>query len=167
MANRNLKDFSDYVGKEFGYLMVTKVLPRRKDDKGLTVPVEMECVCRACGNTLTMRLHSLQSRTSCGCMPKKRNLLDAADALKATGEDVKLFAECSRVPYIIRKLHAKYICETPDEDCLRSQVAQLCCRECDKRNNCGMACKCTPDKCGAKKRKNEDGKDGQRVFKKS
>ncbi len=42
MANRNLKDFSDYVGKEFGYLLVTKVLPRRKDDKGLTVPVEFE-----------------------------------------------------------------------------------------------------------------------------
>lgn len=130
------KDYTEYLGREYGRLTVIEILPRKYDKNGRMSKQEVRCRCR-CGNTVVVQLAHLRHgyKISCGCYrkPSKRD-------------------KNEREPYVIEVLKAKYYCDYTTPACARSEIAHLCCCECDKRSKCGNACQITPDKCGAKGR---------------
>lgn len=136
------QDYSDIIGHQFGGLIILRVLPRVKIDKK-TEPAVCVVRCTWCGDEKIMQLRSAKSgrNKSCGCL---------------NGHKVRKSNPCKEgsTAYIVDKLKAEYVCRyAAGSGCLRQEVAHLCCFECDKKAHCGLACKNTPDKCGAKKRK--------------
>lgn len=165
---RETANYGEMVGETYGYLVVKKLLPREKNSKGIMKKATVECYCKVCGSTTIQTATLLLSghKSSCGCLNRSKRgwnyyFYKAKTIECMVGKPIRVETEqkpkkkLGRPPeksWIRAKMHAIYICETPDEVCMRSKIAQLCCCECDKRSRCGMACKCTPDKCGAKKR---------------
>lgn len=174
------KSYEEMVGETYGYLVVKKVLPRERTSKGALKSATVECYCKVCGSTTLQKATLLIKgrKSSCGCLSRNKDgwgeyAKKAKRIERITGKTLtpketepkkpkrkKLGRPLEReTACVVDMLKAKYICEMPDEYCLRSKLAHLCCWECDKRTRCGKACKCTPDKCGARVRQNEDGKD--------
>lgn len=119
-----LKDYSYLVGKKYNKLEVIEILPREPKKHA-------KCLCRCgCGTLKVLEVNCVicGKTQSCGCVR----------------EDT---------PYIVKKLNAKYECPCTIQECMRSSICNICCRECDKYSQCCMACKNTPEKCGAKKRR--------------
>lgn len=123
------KDYSNLVGKKYGRLRILEILPR--------VPKKFpECIVKCdCGKIKTVRIYDVANHKiqSCGCARSRKGIE-------------------RETPYIAKKLNAKYECRHTVQECMRSSVCHICCCECDKYKNCCMACKNTPEKCGAKKR---------------
>ena len=174
------KSYEEMVGETYGYLVVKKVLPRERNPKGVLKSATVECYCKVCGSTTLQKATLLIKgrKSSCGCLSRNKDgwgeyAKKAKRIERITGKDLTPKKTEPKKPkrkkpagpleretsWIVDVLHAKYICGTPAEDCLRNKLAHLCCCECDKRNHCGKACKNTPDKCGASVRQNEDGKE--------
>ena len=131
------KDFSELVGCKYNYLTIKEILPRSRDKNGrLKSP---ECVVECdCGIVKTVRVYDVINSNilSCGCHRGKR------------GRE-----RDTNVPgTILLELNAKLYCPYTTGQCVRSSKLHLCCRECDRMENCSVACISTPKGCGAKQR---------------
>ena len=146
-----IKDWEPYVGKRFERVVILAIMPRERytsgKSKGAIKPAQCKAECD-CGNIFYPQIASLinGSTRSCGKCPGCTQLRKMWGAKAAA-------VEAQAVPAIAKRLHATYKCPYPHADCVRSDVARICCYECDKRKTCGWACQNTPQRCGAKKRK--------------
>lgn len=139
------KDWEQYVGQKYGNWTILEIMPTEHYTngayKGRTKPKKVKAVCE-CGNVAVKQIHdllSLKAKSCKQCMYQKRVVKE------------KELAESDA--YIVEALKAEYKCPYPQEECLRSGLAHICCRECDKFIKCGLACKNNPQQCGAKQRK--------------
>lgn len=112
-------------------------------------------------------LHKCTYRCRCSCgaeFEKRRELIlprrfknswtcgnfEAHNLKARTVNTESRFTEyADRKPALIEELNAKLYCTATCEGCYRSDFLHLCCYECDKKGDCGMACYNDPNKCGS------------------
>lgn len=128
------KDYADIVGVKYNCLTVKEVLPRGRDARGRLKSPECLVECE-CGNIKTVRVYDVVHNNiiSCGCHRGKRTV-DRDENVPGT---------------LLLELQAKYFCPYTTNVCVRSKKLHLCCRECDRYENCPVACISSPDKCEA------------------
>ena len=139
------RDWAQCVGQKYGNWTILEVMPvehyTRGAYKGKIKPRKVKAVCE-CGNVVIQQFHDLSKFKTKSC--KKCMYRQGAVGGKKPDENNT---------YIVEALKAKFKCPYPREECLRSGLAHICCRECDKFVRCGWACENNPRKCGAKQRK--------------
>lgn len=131
------KNFDELIGSKYNFLTITEIVPRERDERGRLKPPECVVECE-CGTVKTCRIYDVVNSNilSCGCHRGKRG-----------------FERDKNVPAtILMELNAKIFCPYTTPQCVRSSKLHLCCRECDRLENCPVACVSTPEGCGAKYR---------------
>lgn len=139
------KDWSLLVGEKHGTLTVKQVAG--SDRNGFTY---LLCQCD-CGNEKIVKATDFTrwKVKTCGkleCKRKTRGVLTLPEAQESfppyAGE---------RVSALEQRIKPKYFCKAVTPECVISTLLHICCCECDRPCK---RCENTPQKCGARERKN-------------
>lgn len=145
---RPARDYGSLVGKKKNFLTCLEVLPPDAKRKEYPTYWAVRCVCE-CGNEKILRVDyfTLGRVKTCGAT-------ECSNACRKQSKKTEVNFDLPANTLSIAELHLnpKWRCGCPDLSCSYSEILGICCRECDKQDNCGKACKNEPCKCGAKKR---------------
>lgn len=139
------KDYSVYCGHKYNMLTVLGVKPREFDAKGRYKPARLIVRCD-CGRVYDAEAAAVIHGRQKGCICQ-RGRKDYREPNPLAPEDFPT----SREPNIVERLKPKWECTCNFESgCSINELCGICCWECDRP--CKM-CQNSPEKCGAKKRR--------------